>query len=263
MDFLDDTDRPEEAPTPPPSAARRKRRRRSRGFPPEFWDTLSVLLLVGTLLLLILAFIIFQNPYTPINPYPPSTPVAVLVLPTRTPTPSETISLPHTWTPTASATPSVTPTPPQPTQTKTPAPSQTGSPQPATATVPVSAYKYLPRGEPNYLSGTIIHPDEGCKIWVAGQAFDMKASPVIGITVEMGGELDGKNVYLLSLTGTQLQYGPGGYEFVLAEKAIKSKGSVWVQLLDQELNPLSARVIINTFDTCDKNLVLVNFKQVK
>ena len=121
-------------------------------------------------------------------------------------------------------------------------PTQTGTPQPSTATPPPSAYKYLPRGEPNYLSGTIIHPDEGCKIWVAGQAFDMKASSVIGITVEMGGVLDGKNIYLLSLTGTAPLYGPGGYEFLLSEKALKSKASVWVQLLDQELNPLSARL---------------------
>jgi hypothetical protein len=221
---------------------------------------LSVFLLVGTLLILILGFIIFQNPNTPINPYPPDTPIPVLVIPTRTLTPSETISLPGTWTPTTipSATETRTPTP-----TGTLLPSQTGTPQPATATLPASAYKYIPRGEANYLSGTVIHPDEGCKIWVAGQAFDMKTSPVIGITVEMGGVLDGKSIYLLSLTGTALQYGPGGYEFVLSETALKSKGSVWVQLLDQELYPLSARVFIDTFDTCDKNLILVNFKQIR
>lgn len=259
MDFLDDTDSPEEAPAPPPTAQRR-RRRHARGFPPEFWDTLSVFLLVGTLLILILAFIIFQNPNTPINPYPPDTPIPVLVIPTRTLTPTETISLPDTWTPTFTPTSTVTPTP-LPTRTLTP--TQIGTPQPATATLPASAYKYIPRGEANYLSGTVIHPDEGCKIWVAGQAFDMKASPVIGITVEMGGELGGKTIYLLSLTGTALQYGPGGYEFVLSEKAIKSKERVWVQLLDQELYPLSARVFIDTYDTCDKNLILVNFKQIK
>jgi len=262
MDLFEDPDSLEQAPTPPPSP-RRRRRRHSHGIAPEFWDTLSVFLLIGTLLTLVLVFIIFQNPQTPINPYPPATPVSVLVIPTRTPTPTETVSLPHTWTPTPSLTPSTTLTPLPPTASATPPPTQTGTPQPPTATVPASLYKYQPRGEPNYLSGTVIHPDEGCKIWVAGQAFDMKASPVIGITVQMGGELNGKNIYLLSLTGTALQYGPGGYEFVLSETAANSKGSVWVQLLDQELKPLSARVFIDTFDSCDKNLILVNFKQVK
>ena len=184
----------------------------------------------------------------------------VLVIPTQTPIPTKTLSLPGTWTPTVTPTPTTTATPLPPTSTGTLPPTETGSP---TATLPASAYKYIPRGEANYLSGTVIHPDEGCKIWVAGQAFDMKTSPVIGITVQMGGVLDGKNVYLLSLTGTALQYGPGGYEFVLSETAIQSKESVWVQLLDQELYPLSARVYIDTFNTCDKNLILVNFKQVK
>ena len=262
MDFLDDPAAPEPEPEPTPRP-RRHPRRRSTGISDEFWNTLSVLLLVGVVLLFAATFIIFQNPFTPINPYPPDTPIPALIIPTRTITPTQVIRLPGTWTPTPSLVPTASVTPLPPTATDTPDPTITGTPAPVTPTPKGYIYKYQPRSEPNYLSGGVIHPDDGCKIWVAGQALDMKGSPVIGITVEMGGVLNGNNVYLLSLTGTALQYGPGGYEFVLSDKAIKSNKTVWVQLLDQEQVPLSDRITFPTYDTCDKNLILVNFKQVR
>jgi hypothetical protein len=173
---------------------------------------------VGIVLVLVTAVLIFRNPYTPLNPYPPNTAIPTIFIPSATPSPTETL--------------------------------------------PASAYKYMLRGAPAYISGEVIHPDEGCKLWVAGQAFDMKGAPVIVITVQMGGYQE-KTVYLLSLTGTALQYGPGGYEFTLSENAVASTESVWVQLLDQEGYPLSSRVTFDTFDGCEQNLILVNFKQVR
>ena len=262
MDFLDDPASPETPPDPQPSP-RRHPRRRSTGISDEFWNTLSVLLLVGTVLLFTATFIIFQNPFTPINPYPPDTPIPALIIPTRTATPTQVIRLPGTWTPTASTVPTASASPVPPTPTGTLIPTASGTPLPVTPTKSGYIYKYQPRSDPNYLSGAVIHPDDGCKIWVAGQALDMKGSPVIGITVEMGGTLNRDSIYLLSLTGTALQYGPGGYEFVLSDKAVKSNKTVWVQLLDQEQVPLSDRITFPTYDTCDKNLVLLNFKQVR
>ena len=222
--------------------------------PDKIWNTLSLVALVGLALVVVAAFMIYQNPYSAINPFPPETPIAPVVIPSQTPTPTLVPRLPGTWTPTATLTPTIT---------LTGSPTITGTPQPPTPTLPNTAYHYLQRGSVTYLSGNIMHPDETCKLWVAGQAYDMKGSPVIGITVEIGGMLNYKNVYLLSLTGTALQYGPGGYEFVLADKPINSKGAVWVQLLNQEQIPLSERVTFDTTDACDKNLILINFKQVR
>ena len=237
--------------------ARKARARRREGDGGAFWDMLSILLIIAMAIVVIVFIVIYQNPYSTLNPYPPLPELPTLFIPTSTATPR---SMPGTWTPTVTLTltNTVTTTP-----TATFTPTVTDPPQPATATPPASAYKYMLRGLPAVLSGTVIHPDEGCKLWVAGQAFDMKGAPVVGITVQMGGYLDRKTVYLLSLTGTALQYGPGGYEFTLADQAVASKESVWVQLLDQEGYPLSARVFVDTSDSCEKNLTLVNFKQVR
>jgi hypothetical protein len=225
-----------------------------------FFDAFSLLLLVGAVLVVATVLLIFRDPYSALNPYPPSTPIPTIFIPSATPSPTEPARLPGTWTPTVTSTPTETLTP---TNTFTPLPSDTGTPAPPTPTVPNSAYNYLLRGVPSYLAGSVMHPDDACKLWVAGQAFDMKGSAVIGITVQMGGNLNRKNVYLLSLTGTALQYGPGGYEFVLADAAVSSNEAVWVQLLNQEMVPISERVYFNTFEGCEKNLILVNFKQVK
>jgi len=235
-----------------PPQPRRVRRKTGRT-----WDALSVVLILGILLVSACALLLFLNPYLPINPYPPPTEVARLVLPSVTPT---VRILPPTWTPLPTETPLPTPTPmpsgtPQPTLTETPAP--------PTPTLPASAYKFQLRGDAIQISGDIIHPGEGCKLWIAGQAFDMQGAPIVGITVQLGGTLARSPVYLLSLSGTALQYGPGGYEFTLTDQAVASKGTVWIQLLDQEELPLSPRVSFDTSADCTKNLILINFKQVR
>jgi hypothetical protein len=264
MEFLDSIDepQPEDARHQAPESAPvlRRARGKSSGNGGVFFDAFSLLLLVGAVLVFATTLLIFRDPASPLNPYPPATSIPTLYIPSATPSPTEPVRLPGTWTPTITLTPTHTPTA---TATVTPTPTETFTPGPPTATVSNSAYNYLLRGSPAYLAGTVMHPEDGCKLWVAGQAFDMKGSAVIGITVQMGGTLNRKNVYLLSLTGTALQYGPGGYEFVLAEEATASKEAVWVQLLNQEMVPISERVYFNTFQDCEKNLILINFKQVK
>ena len=68
---------------------------------------------------------------------------------------------------------------------------------------------------------------------------------------------------LMNLTGVALNYGRSGYEFTLADHPIASKQSAWVQLLDQSNLPLSPKVYFNTYEDCSKNLIIVNFKQVR
>jgi hypothetical protein len=107
-------------------------------------------------------------------------------------------------------------------------------------------------------------PDhEACKLWVAGQVYDLQGAPMTGVTVMLGGTLNYKTLTSLSLTGTALQFGPAGYEFVLADAPVKSKQAVWVMLFNQSMVPLSGKVYFDTVDDCQQNLILIKFRQVR
>ena len=60
------------------------------------WNTLSFLAVMAVIAVIVLFSLIFINPQTAINPFPPPTLPAALVLPTHTPTYGQ---LPPTWTP--------------------------------------------------------------------------------------------------------------------------------------------------------------------
>ena len=53
------------------------------------------------------------------------------------------------------------------------------------------------------------------------------------------------------------------YEFVLGDTPIPSTQLLWVQLFDQAMLPLSEQINFDTFEECDKNLILINFNQVR
>lgn len=100
---------------------------------------------------------------------------------------------------------------------------------------------------------------------VGGQVVDLSGGPVTGLIIRLGGRLAERNLSqpLLNLTGVARNYGESGYEFTLADHPIPSRGSLWLQLLDQSGFPLSDKFFFDTFDSCDKNLIIINFKQVR
>ncbi len=225
------------------------------------WDGLSILLLVGAVMVAVVALMVVLNPYTTLNPYPPPTIVPTLFVPTTTPT---QMSLPPTWTPTptSTATPTLTPVPP--TETPTPTITETGVVLTPSETSTRSPYPWGVRGEPSFISADAFHSGEGCKLWVGGQTFSLNKEPQTGIIVKLGGTLSGKTVDALPvLTGTFTQYGPASFEFLLADEAINSDSTLWLQLLDQNNLPLSARYYFQTFADCQKNLILINFIQLR
>jgi hypothetical protein len=73
----------------------------------NLWDILSVLVITCTLVVLMVVLIIFVNPRSSINPFPPPTSVPTIDIPTSTPT---LVRLPPTWTPTPSSIPTQRPT---------------------------------------------------------------------------------------------------------------------------------------------------------
>jgi hypothetical protein len=116
-------------------------------------------------------------------------------------------------------------------------------------------------GSPAYISD-----ERGCDVMgVGGKVFDLTGAPIAGLAVRMSGELAGQPIGILdSLTGSAAdRFGFGGYYFELADAPIASQGTLWIQVLDASSGlPLSNQVFLDTFDTCDRNLALVNWVQV-
>ena len=226
------------------------------------WNVLSIAVMVAMVIVGIIFVVLFLNPGSAINPFPPEEFRAEVVIPTVIPT------YPATWTPTTPPTSTVAPTDVPPTQE---VPVVSATPEEIKTVIPTATqkpgghgYTFAVQTDPSPISSIYYRPEWGCDwLGLAGNTVDLQNSPVTGIRVQVGGFLSGNKVDLLSLTGTALQYGRAGYEFTLAEKPAVSTGKLWIQLLDQSDLPLSDKIYFDTFDTCDKNLIIINFKQVR
>ena len=121
-------------------------------------------------------------------------------------------------------------------------------------------------GSPVAITSSAFRPEAGCSwLGVAGQVFDMSAAPIAtGITIRLEGVLGGQYKNLLSLTGAARdRYGESAYEFELGDEPVTSNNTLYIQLLDQAGLPMSEKIFFETYDACDKNLILINFKQVR
>ncbi len=229
------------------------------------WNVLSIIVILFVVCVASVFLLIYMNPYISLNPFPPPTAPAILALPTSTPTPR---SLPPTWTPTPTL---------EPTATRTRRPTATfvaiiitPSLQTAASATPIASpggYPYILRSTPLALPSTAVK-DVGCNwMGVGGEVTDINGAPKTQLIVILGGTLEGKLVdptgVQTSLTGVASQYGVAGYEFILANQPIASKQTLWVQLIDQSGAPLSDKIYFDTFADCNKNLIRINFKQVR
>jgi hypothetical protein len=227
------------------------------------WNILTLLLLGLTLAAGIIFAVIYINPYAGINPFPPPTglpSVNVVAISTATPTPLYTLE--PTWTPAPTNPPTITPTL-RPSSTPFPTATVFQQESPTPEVTPVYSF-VLKQGSPQAIAN-IIRTDAGCN-WtgVAGQAFSLSGSPVVSLIIQLGGSLNGQIIEpRLFMTGAAPEYGKGGYEFVLGDKPFASTDKLWIQLLDQSSLPMSDKIYFSTYDTCDKNLILINFQQVK
>jgi hypothetical protein len=227
------------------------------------WNILTILILLTACCMALGIAAIFVNPYGVYNPFPPPTLPPTITFPTQTPTPKA--GIPPTWTPTATvevtltATPTATLEPTQPSPTETPV-AGTQLPLPPEGGMPFVIHEGDPVAIPN-----IAHPDLGCNwMGIAGKAYNLSGAPIAqGLFIQLGGVLNGTPKDMLGTTGMVTDYGPGGYEFTLTDKPLASIQTLWVQLFDQAMIPLSDPIYFDTYADCDKNLVLVNFSQVR
>jgi hypothetical protein len=228
-------------------------------------NILTIFMLVAFLGVVCFFSAVFINPYSALNPFPPPTKSATFAMPTDTP--QSLIVLPPTWTATPTLEPSATNTPaPLPPSTFTPTPFLFSPTPSLTFTVPPEGYPYEVRQDSPQAISNIYHPELDCQwMGVGGQVVDLNESPVTGLIIRLGGSLPGIGILepLISLTGVALNYGRGGYEFTLADRPIASQGTLWVQLVDETGLPLSHQIYFDTFNSCDLNLILIDFIRVR
>lgn len=228
------------------------------------WNVLTILVLVLMVSTAAVFGIIYFNPYSSLNPFPPPTynpalaPVTATIPPRFTLVPS--------WTPTEEII-QATDTP-EPTHTPIFTSSVLEEPEVLIPTVTHSPGDYafvVQQGSPSAIDGSQFHPDVGCQwLGIGGQATSLNGEAVSGLFVLLGGSLPGiGDVDNITMTGLAPQYGPGGFEITLSNELIASENTLWVQLLDQQNLPLSDRVYFSTYTDCDKNLIIIYFDQIR
>jgi hypothetical protein len=238
-------------------------RRSPLRFLTYFWNCATVVLLLMTFCVLGAALVIFLNPRSGLNPFPPPPLPEVMQLPSPTPTAIQI--LPPTWTPIPTRTPRPTKTPTiTPTYTATLPPTATET---ATATLLAEEeirFK-LSTGSPKAVAVNRFHPEAGCNwLGVAGQVFDEKGTPVANgsVILIVSGWLGENYIEKTGIVGMAPQYGPAGYEIVLGDSPVATQGRLSIQLFDTQGKPLTNPVSFDTTDSCDQNLILINFSRI-
>jgi hypothetical protein len=216
---------------------------------PIVLNILAIFFLILACLCPVVSLAIFASPNSMFNPMPPRTAIPAFLPPTDTPTPL--FEMPPTWTPTGT-----------PTQTNTPAP-VTVTLTPTVNNIPsategISFPFVLEAGSPAYQPSP-----KGCAwLGVAGVVYGPSHLPLNNLFVDLGGKFLDQTVQMEVVTGP-INTTPGGeFEFRLSDKPALSLNSLWIQLLDGNKVPLSDKIVFNTYDGCDRNLVQLNFVEV-
>lgn len=213
---------------------------------------------------------ILLDPYNSLNLFPPSNAAAQnnVILPTATteeiaPSPTTADAAPSPTTASAAAPTATTIVINQPTATTQILPTPTDFIfSDATATIPAvgKPLYVVQEGTPVYIAAP------NCDgLYVAGQVFDKNGGPVVLIWIQLGGVLNDEPLYEEeALSGSATQWGQSGYEIKITENMANSIGEVYVQVYDQNSEDIVSELIFfNTFDDCDRNLVLINWVEVE
>ena len=248
---------------PKPGAARVVAPSRSRGS--GCADLLTALFLILTIGVIAFTILLYANPSSVLNPFPPPATLSILVIatdiPTNTPTKTPT-PLPASPTPIASITPSPTPTVP----TKTPTPSYTPvvavnitiSPAPSVRSTARPAFTQsafpFTVNPIRYVANTT---KEACN-WqsIVITALDLDSKPVKNILAHVVGapsidEFDPLNQHS--------QIGDNTFEVLLG--AVPQANEYTVQLVSRTGSPISDIVNVQTKTACNENVAVVTFAQ--
>ena len=216
----------------------------------------TLVFLVSTILLLVFFVFTFLYPDNPFNPFPPvenNSPVsqaATEILPSHTPI----------LFPTSTAT--ITPNFPTSTATQLPPPTE--------AVITILAPTLPPLGSLHFTAQTgtpvyTAHPN-GCDgIYLAGNVIDSEGNPLAGLLVIAAGSLgDAALEAEPSLSGLHPEFSPSGWQIKISDTLLDSSEKVYVALYSLDsADPVSDLVYVNTYNDCDRNMIMVNFVQEK
>ena len=266
-----------------------------------FYDILTFILVLASVVVLGGSLLIAGNPDVPFNPFPPPTEPPRLAQATFTPSVTFTPSITPTYTPSQTLTPSITPTyTPSltPTITDTPTPSNTPTPSSTPTATYTPVLPGLPTSTPDAATpvsgdgapaqpGIVIPPttdplleqnqdsavfpfsanetifqrntnDRACDwLSIAGNVTGLQGEPVLNLPVEVAGE----GFLEVRFTGTASEFGAAGFEVNLGNRPVRERYSV--RLLGAAGEPLSDFIFVTTVDTCDRNVAVVEFVQVR
>ncbi len=214
-----------------------------RPEPPKKTGFFGFIFIIGILGGLVwLGMLIFR-----LGPYEPEVTPTTVAEASATLSPSQTPLLLSTELPfpTSSSTPTLTPT--------------------ITQTPTREILPFVLFGEPETMSSALIRPQLNCDwLVIAGQVWDLPGDPVTdSVSVHLFGELNGFIIDQYRTPGTEEVYGESGYEFALEGFVVDSEETLYIQLVDENNAPLSNPYLVQTYEDCQQNLILVNFKQVR
>lgn len=259
--FDDDAPLPDLASTleePRPGAPRR-----GGGCSNLFYNLLTVGFLLASALVCAAVVLLIRNPETPYNPFAPeATGQPALdalsaaggdVTPAAPPTADPT-DPPTPTNPPPSATPMLFLTSPpvaQPTQPLQATATGAGPPIGSVNNTP-SQYPFMLDDEVEFEAYTGV--DQCDFLAVKGTVTNMDGEPVVGIPVVVEGD---EFFESLVLSGSAPRYGQSGYEVVLNDAPVEA--SFTVQLWSDTGFQISPPVTVETTDSCEENLITVNF----
>ena len=227
---------------------------------PLIWNILTALTLIGVVCLFgyFLSLFLNSSKIPAFLQPPPLATVYQTITPTLT-----LLQLEATWTPTPTLEPSPTRTR-APTWTKVPGlitPTITLTPT-ATALPTITPTPMPASVVITYQASTTIHPDSACKWFgVGGKVLKADGKPLAFQTVQLGGTLNDQPVTRTAVSGSAPAYGQSGFEFeTLGDHPIASTHTLWIQLSDSALVPLTEKIYFDTKADCTQNLVIFTFK---
>ncbi len=106
-------------------------------------------------------------------------------------------------------------------------------------------------------------PLEGCDwLGIAGQVFDGDGKPSLNNVIMVTGEIEGKVVEIVGVTGVPEAdiYGPGGFEIQISDHVFASEKALTIQVFNLDGIPISDSIPFETLADCGKNLIIINFQ---
>lgn len=94
---------------------------------------------------------------------------------------------------------------------------------------------------------------------IGGQAYDLGGGPAENLLVH----LEAGDLMREALTGSQPAIGPAGYEIALGDRPAATSGMYDVQLRSVSGAPLSEWLVFDTYADCSRNLIVIDFRQMR